>query len=133
MNSNWRLPTQDETRRGQSAKTPHCLVLMHPLDPRGQKIGGIESHVRMMLEHAPSDWNVLFVGVDGRGDCRLGEVRQITFNGRPVSFMPVLFYPEDRVHEAATGISQSITMRFMLGLLVILDQSSKLSVRYPKR
>lgn len=117
MNSNWRLPTQDETRRGQSAKTPHCLVLMHPLDPRGQKIGGIESHVRMMLEHAPSDWNVLFVGVDGQGDCRLGEVRQITFNGRPVSFMPVLFYPEDRVHEAATGISQSITMRFMLGLL----------------
>jgi glycosyltransferase involved in cell wall biosynthesis len=90
---------------------------MHPLDPRGQKIGGIESHVRLMLEHAPSDWNVLFVGVDGQGDCRLGEIRQMTFNGRSFDFLPVLFYPEDRIHEAAKGISQSITMRFMAGLL----------------
>ena len=108
---------QHGAHRNDSAVVPHCLVLMHPLDPRGQKIGGIESHVRLMLEHAPSDWNVLFVGVDGQGDCRLGEIRQMKFNGRPFDFLPVLFYPEERIHEAARGISQSITMRFMVGLL----------------
>jgi glycosyltransferase involved in cell wall biosynthesis len=110
------------SKKGQPCQdnltTPrHCLVLMHPLDPRGQKIGGIESHVRLMLEHAPVDWKVLFVGVDGQGDCRLGEIHQMTFNGRTFDFLPVLFYPEGRIHEAAKGISQSITMRFMLGVL----------------
>ena len=94
----------------------HCLVLMHPLDPRGQKIGGIESHVRLMLEHAPADWRILFIGVDGQGDCRLGEITPMTFRGRSFDFLPVLFYPERQVHEAAKNVRQSITMRFMLGL-----------------
>ena len=105
-------------RQGQAAGTHrHRLVLMHPLDPRGQKIGGIESHVRLVLEYAPADWSVLFVGVDGQGDCRLGKVTPMTFRGRTIDFLPVLFYPEDRIHEAAENLSESITMRFMLGLL----------------
>ena len=95
-------------RQGQAAGTHrHRLVLMHPLDPRGKKIGGIESHVRLVLEYAPADWSVLFVGVDGQGNCRLGEVTPMTFRGRIIDFLPVLFYPEDRVHEAA-GESQRI-------------------------
>lgn len=93
------------------------LVLMYPLDPRGQKIGGIESHVRLVLQHAPADWSVLFVGVDGRGDCRLGEAVQMTFRGRNIDFLPVLFYPEEQVHQAAKSIGQSITARFFLGLI----------------
>jgi glycosyltransferase involved in cell wall biosynthesis len=92
------------------------LIVMHPFDPRGQKVGGIESHVRLVLEHAPPDWSVLFVGVDGQGDCSLGKVIPMTFRGRAIDFLPVLFYPEDRVNQAATRLGQSITLRFLLGL-----------------
>jgi glycosyltransferase involved in cell wall biosynthesis len=103
---------------GQATATNgHRLVLMHPLDPRGEKIGGIESHVRLMLEHAPADWSVLFVGVDGQGNCRLGEVTPMTFRRRTIDFLPVLFYPGDRIHEAAKNLNESITLRFMQGLM----------------
>lgn len=103
-------------RHDEAATARRRLIVMYPLDPRGQKIGGIESHVRLVLEHAPSDWSVLFVGVDGQGDCSLGKVIPMTFRGRAIDFLPVLFYPEDRVHQAATRLGQSITLRFLLGL-----------------
>jgi glycosyltransferase involved in cell wall biosynthesis len=93
------------------------IVILYPLDPRGQKIGGIESYIRLLLEHAPAGWAVLFVGVDGRGDCPLGKPIPMTFRGRAFDFMPVLFYPEERIHEAATRLGQSLTLRFFLGLL----------------
>lgn len=100
-----------------SCEARHRLVLMHPLDPRGRKIGGIENHVRLVLEHAPRNWDVLFVGVDGVGDCRLGEVIPMIFRGRPIEFLPVLAYPEEQVHVAAKRLVQSITAQYLLGLL----------------
>jgi len=103
-------------RRDEAATVRRRLIVMYPLDPRGQKIGGIESHVRLVMEHAPSDWSVLFVGVDGQGDCTLGKVIPMTFRGRAIDFLPVLFYPENRVHQAAKRLAQSITLRFLLGL-----------------
>jgi glycosyltransferase involved in cell wall biosynthesis len=95
----------------------HLLCLVHPIDPRGNKVGGIETHVRMMIAHAPAEWTVLLVGVDGRGDCRLGEVRRLQVEGRPVDFLPVLHHPDDHIHEAARSLFASLTLRFAIGLL----------------
>lgn len=97
--------------------TAHCLCLIHPIDPRGRKIGGIETHIRLLLRHAPSDWRVLMVGVDGYGDCRLGEPTGVLVEGRRIEFLPVVHFPEDDIHEAATKLKQSLTARFGLGLL----------------
>jgi glycosyltransferase involved in cell wall biosynthesis len=90
--------------------------MIHPMDPRGCKVGGIETHVRLMLAHAPRDWHVVMVGVDGRGDCRLGEVKRLTLEGRQFDFLPVLHYPDVAIHEAARSIFSSITFQFTLGL-----------------
>ena len=95
----------------------HLLCLVHPMDPRGNKVGGIETHVRMMVAHAPEDWTVLLIGVDGRGDCRLGQVRRLQIEGRLVEFLPVIHYPDDRVHQAARSLFASLTFRFAIGLL----------------
>jgi glycosyltransferase involved in cell wall biosynthesis len=95
----------------------HLLCLIHPIDPRGNKVGGIETHLRMMLAHAPKDWRVLLVGVDGRGDCRLGQLTRLQIDGRLIEFLPVLHYPDDRVHEAARSLFASLTFQFALGLL----------------
>ena len=93
------------------------LCLIHPMDPRGQKVGGIETHVRLMLSHAPKDVHVLMVGADGFGDCRLGEIVRVPLGTREIDFLPVLSYPEEQVHEAARSILTSITFRFALGLI----------------
>ena len=70
----------------------HCLCLIHPIDPRGGKIGGIETHVRLLLQHAPGNWRVLMVGVDGYGDCKLGELMNLDIDGRRVEFLPVIHF-----------------------------------------
>lgn len=95
----------------------HLLCLIHPIDPRGNKVGGIETHVRMMIEHAPRDWRVLLVGVDGRGDCRLGEVRKLDIAGRSLEFLPVIHFPDDHIHHAARSLLSSLTFRFAAGLV----------------
>ena len=42
------------------------LIIVHPMDPRGVKVGGIETHVRQILRHAPASSDVLLIGVDDR-------------------------------------------------------------------
>jgi len=95
----------------------HCLCLIHPIDPRGGKIGGIETHVRLLLQHAPGNWRVLMVGVDGYGDCKLGELMNLDIDGRRVEFLPVIHFPETDIHEAARSLQKSLTARFGVGLL----------------
>ena len=95
----------------------HLLCLIHPIDPRGDKVGGIETHVRMMIAHAPEGWTVLLIGVDGRGDCRLGQVRRLHIEGRSIEFLPVIHYPHDQVHQAARSLFASLTLQFAIGLL----------------
>ena len=70
-----------------------------------------------MIAHAPEEWTVLLIGVDGRGDCRLGQVRRLQIEGRPIEFLPVLHYPDDHVHQAARSLFASLTLQFAIGLL----------------
>lgn len=55
---------------------------MHTLDPRGNKIGGIETHVRQVMSKHPDDISVLFVGVDEIGDAELGRVHPVKLGDR---------------------------------------------------
>jgi glycosyltransferase involved in cell wall biosynthesis len=102
-------------QRQNNEKQSVCLV--HPMDPRGTKVGGIETHLRLMLRYAPSDVRLLFVGVDSRGDCKLGEVTRAEIEGRQFDFLPVSFFPEDKVHNAAKSVNQSLTFQFGVGLV----------------
>ena len=88
------------------------MYLIHPIDPCGNKVGGIDTHVRMMIAHAPEEWTVLFIGVDGRGDCRFGELRRLQIDRRTIEFLPLLQYPDERVHEAAPSLFASLTLQF---------------------
>src|SRR6202048_928924 len=61
----------------------HCLCLIHPIDPRGSKVGGIETHVRLLLQHAPDNWRVLMVGGEGYGGLRIGRIDESEHRGPP--------------------------------------------------
>ena len=93
------------------------LVLMHPMDPRGSKLGGIETHVRQVLARHPDDFSLLFVGIDEFGDGPLGVQRQIEVGGRRVAFLPVAHIDQTRINLPGKRLSQSTTFRFACGIL----------------
>ncbi len=68
------------------------ICLVHPFDPRGQKVGGLETYLRDFITFHPADTDLLFVGVDSVGDLELGKVHRLTFRGRQFDFMPILRY-----------------------------------------
>ena len=95
----------------------HTICLLHPMDPRGGKLGGIETHVRMILTRHPEDFEVLFVGVDEIGDCPLGRVTRVSMGGRTIDFLPVARIDADAINRAGKTIAASTTFRFATGAL----------------
>jgi glycosyltransferase involved in cell wall biosynthesis len=93
------------------------LCVLHSFDPRGSKVGGLETFIRDMIAFMPDDFKFLMVGVDGEGDLELGKVVTREFRGRPYEFLPVLHYPDAKAREAAKSLSDSINVQFMRGLL----------------
>lgn len=91
------------------------LCLMHPMDPRGGKLGGIETHVRLILSRHPEDFSVLFVGVDEFGDREIGKAAPLVVDGREIDFLPVAAIGGDRINLAAKSIGASTTFQFARG------------------
>ena len=90
------------------------IVLFHPMDARGRKVGGIETHVRLVLQERPSSKSVLLVGVDEVGDCEPGRVHRIVYGDRTIDFLPVMRVDADEMNTAARRITRSLTLRFLL-------------------
>ena len=93
------------------------ILSIHPMDPRGRKLGGIETHVRLLLSRHPKDISILFVGIDETGDCRVGEVRRVMVDGREIDFLPVAQISAEKINVAAKRLSQSTTLACALGAL----------------
>lgn len=95
----------------------HRLCVIHSFDPRGAKVGGLETFIRDMIGFLPDDFSFLMIGVDATGDLELGKVSKQSFRGAPYDFLPVLHFPDDQAREAARSIRHSINFQFMQGLL----------------
>jgi len=104
------IPAEDGMRRSR-------ICLLHPFDPRGSKVGGLETYIRDFIAFHPPDVDVLLIGVDGRGDLKLGETHWCIFRDRTFEFLPILHYPDERAREAARSVRDSITAQFFLALL----------------
>jgi glycosyltransferase involved in cell wall biosynthesis len=96
------------------------LCVVHSFDPRGSKVGGLETFIRDMIAFLPDDFDFLMIGVDAIGNLETGKVATATFRGKQFQFLPVIHYPDASAREAATSIRQSITFQFMQGLLTHL-------------
>ncbi|MDP8245123.1 MAG: glycosyltransferase family 4 protein [Candidatus Hinthialibacter antarcticus] len=63
------------------------IAIVHPFDPWGEKAGGVETLVRLMLAHAPQNANVSVIGVSEDVSARPCERwLALDWNGRPISF-----------------------------------------------
>ncbi len=95
----------------------HRITILHSIDPRGGKVGGIETHVRLMMSRHPDTVSVLLVGIDERGDLEIGKPIEVEFDGRRIDFLPVVHIPGETMHAAAKKLTQSVTLRFTLGVM----------------
>ena len=93
------------------------ILLMHPMDPRGNKLGGIETHVRMIQNCHPADFSVLFVGVDEFGDLPIGEISRISVGGRKIDFLPVTAIDAESINLPGKSLLRCTTFRFAAGAL----------------
>lgn len=90
------------------------VALIHPFDPRGGKVGGIETFVRDYITYHPDDMKLMLIGVDGFGDLELGKVTPIIVRGRTIDFLPVMRLSEDQTGQYPTKLTEAVTLRFTL-------------------
>jgi glycosyltransferase involved in cell wall biosynthesis len=104
-------------RNANRVKPRYQICLIHPFDPRGEKVGGLETYIRDFITFHPEDTDLLFIGVDSAGDLKLGEIHRLTFRGRTFDFLPILQYSDLQAREAARSIHSSLTGQFFVALL----------------
>jgi glycosyltransferase involved in cell wall biosynthesis len=104
-------------RNAAAVNNRYQICLIHPFDPRGEKVGGLETYIRDFITFHPADTDLLFIGVDSIGDLKLGEIHRLTFRGRTFDFLPILRYSDIDAREAARSIRSSLTGQFFLALL----------------
>ena len=98
-------------------KSDYTLCVIQPFDPRGEKIGGIESHMRELIRSCPRDMSILMIGIDEIGDLKLRELQTVEFAGRCFEFLPLLARTGKDHLIAATSLSGSITLHFFFAFL----------------
>jgi glycosyltransferase involved in cell wall biosynthesis len=101
---------------------PYRICLFHPMDARGSKLGGIETHVRLILSEHPADFRILFIGLDEKGDCRLGQKIELDIAGRRIDFIPVGNISGETINLASKTIAGSTTLHYLLGVLRYLHR-----------
>lgn len=110
------------------ASTFFCV---HPLDPFGSKVGGIETHIRQLLKYCPADIRLILIGVDDSGSRPLGQLVEIERFGRKFLFMPILHCGETSVNSAAKKLLQSTTLRFFCQFIRYSRQIRALARQMP--
>jgi len=93
------------------------VCMIHPFDPRGAKVGGIETYVRDYITYHPEDMELLLVGLDGFGDLEIGKITDIEFRGRRIKFLPILYYNDQQTNAYAAKLKDSLTFNFMRQLM----------------
>ena len=111
------LPLSLRARNAGRSQRRYQICLIHPFDPRGEKVGGLETYIRDFITFHPVDTDLLFIGVDSRGDLTLGKLHKLTFRGRNFDFLPILHYPDQHAREAARSVRSSLTGQFFMALM----------------
>jgi len=93
------------------SKKRYRVALFNSGDPRGDKVGGIETYIRDYIFYHPEEMDLLFVGADETGKLPLGEISEIEFRGRMFKFLPLL-HLDDLSNAYGAGIAKSDTFRF---------------------
>jgi glycosyltransferase involved in cell wall biosynthesis len=89
------------------------LVIIYQWDPFGEKMGGIERFTRGLIEHAPDDFEIEFIGITSNAQSRpVGKWMEGFVGKKEISFLPVMYEKDE-------GLKKTIplSLRFAAALL----------------
>ena len=90
------------------------ILLVHPFDPIGKKIGGIEVYVNEFLKNIPDDFVTELVGVTTDKINRpVKKWTELDFYGKKIRFFPVLFVKNQDIKPKIP-----LSLRFTIALLL---------------
>jgi glycosyltransferase involved in cell wall biosynthesis len=92
--------------------TAYSVCLVNSADPRGLKVGGIETYIRDYIFYHPEEMNLLFIGPDEIGDLTFGKINRVKFRGREIDFLP-LYKLKNSTNKYPTAIRESETYFFL--------------------
>lgn len=96
----------------------HRIITIHPFDPTGTKVGGIETHVRHTLKFAPSNVDMILVGIDESGTRELGKMIELESDtGEKYKFLPVMHSGTNDINKVAKNIFKSLTFNFFIAII----------------
>lgn len=70
------------------------VVILYPIDPRTEKLGGIETSITSRLSRRSPERPVKLVGVDAIGNLETGRWNQIFLQGKKLDFFPLFVEKE---------------------------------------
>lgn len=106
----------------------HQIISLHPFDPRGKKVGGIETHVRQTIKFKPDNIRLIVVGVDESNQLELGKTIELKNEfGKTYHFLPVLNTTKVDINKPASNLFQSLTLNFFIALFKYGQVIKKLS------
>ena len=86
------------------------LSIVHPWDPWSPRLGGYDTCIDGFLRYAPGSWRIEMIGVStDLAQRALGRRHHLQYQGRPVSFLPVMHDPDP-----ATMRVVPLSLRFAL-------------------
>ena len=74
------------------------IAIIHPFDPLGSKIGGIEKHIQGFIKRAPDGFDITLVGfTEDQTKRPVGKQLQLDLDGRTFSNFPVCYIRQPNI------------------------------------
>ena len=90
----------------------HSLIIFFPSDPFGERVGGINSYIKSLIQHTPNDFVIEWIGITSDVQSRPPlQSQPLEIDGRAFIFTPVL-------HENDQNIRRVIPLSLRYGLAI---------------
>jgi len=87
-------------------------LIVYPMDPLGNKIGGIQTYIKNFVKYSPDDFKIEFIGVTSDRDNRpVGKWQKISVCSKEIDFLPILYVRDENVR---TKMPLGLKFTFML-------------------
>lgn len=89
------------------------LLIVHPMDPVGKKIGGIQTFIKNLIKYSPPKFDIEFVGVSAnRKERPIAKWQEVDVFGKNVKFLPLL-----NIEDENSRKTLPLSFRFTLALM----------------
>jgi len=92
----------------------NIIFIIYPMDPFGEKIGGIETFINNFVKHAPDYLGIEWIGISCNKKARpIGKWYESKLGRKKFRFLPILYVPEENVRSIVP-----LSLKFTLSLFM---------------